>query len=166
MVKDITLTAEGKRKLEEELTTLETVRRSEVSERIKEAKSFGDLSENAEYDDAKNEQGMIESRIIEIKGILERARVTEVPKNPTHVVIGTAVQVKSVPDGRELTFEIVGSAEVAQAKNGDGRLAISDESPVGAALIGAKKGQTVSAQTPAGTKEYEVISIKPLKAGK
>lgn len=166
MVKDITLTAEGKKKLEDELMNLETVRRAEVSERIKEAKSFGDLSENAEYDDAKNEQGMIESRIIEIKGILERAQVTDVPKNPTHVVIGTSVEVKSLADGRDITFDIVGSAEVASAKNGNGHLAISNESPVGAALIGAKKGEVVSALTPGGAKQFEIVSIKPLKASK
>lgn len=163
MPKDITLTAVGLKKLEDELEHLETVRRIEVSERIKEAKSFGDLSENAEYDDAKNEQGMIESRIIEINSILERAVAIEVPKSPKVVQIGTTVELKSMPDGRLVVVDIVGSAEVAIIKNGNGHLCISDESPVGAALMGHKAADVVSAQTPAGSKQYEIVSISPLK---
>jgi transcription elongation factor GreA len=153
------LTKEGKEKLEAELKHLETVRRAEVSERIKEAKSFGDLSENSEYDDAKNEQGWIESRIKELKYILDGAQVAEMPKRVTKVGIGTRVSVLEA-GGKELRYDIVGSAESdasAEPKK------ISNESLIGAALIGGKKGDVVVVETPRGEKKLEIISVTASK---
>ena len=127
------LTPEGRQKLEEELHYLETEKRAEVGERIKVAREFGDISENSEYDDAKNEQGMMEARIAEIGRILSEATVVEAPKRSSKVTIGSTVTVDM--GGRERVFTIVGGAEadVAAGK-------ISNESPVGAALLGNKKG--------------------------
>lgn len=137
------LTEEGKAKLEEELHYLETEKRAEIGERIKVAREFGDISENSEYDDAKNEQGMMEARIAEINRILSEATVVASSKRSTKVNIGSTVFV--VMNGVERTFTIVGAAEsnVAEGK-------ISNESPVGAALLGHKKGDTVKAQGPTG----------------
>lgn len=158
MVKDYVLTAEGKKKLEDELHDLETVQRAEVIERIKEAKSFGDLSENSEYDEAKKAQGMVEGRIQEITKILENASVVEMPKRVTRVSIGTTVEVKDVDSGAQIELKIVGSVECNPAM-----MEISDESPVGSALMGLKKGDIAEATTPAGTKKYEILSIKATK---
>ena len=158
MNKEILLTADGKKKLEEELHELVTVRRHEVSERIKEAKSFGDLSENSEYDDAKNEQGWVETRVIEITQILENAHVAETSKRPTKVGVGTQVEVKNVASGVVTEFKIVGSAERDPANR-----EISDESPVGAALKNHKKGDVVDVYAPSGIIKFEIVSIKPIK---
>lgn len=158
MAKDYVLTAEGKKKLEDELYDLENVQRAEVIERIKEAKSFGDLSENSEYDEAKKAQGMVEGRIQEITKILENASVVEVPKRITRVGIGTAVEVKDVASGNHIELKIVGSAECNPAL-----MEISDESPVGAALIGLKKGEVADVETPGGQKQFEILSIKAIK---
>lgn len=158
MAKDYVLTAEGKKKLEDELHDLETVQRAEVIERIKEAKSFGDLSENSEYDEAKKAQGMVEGRIQEITKILENASVVEMPKRVTRVSIGTTVEVKDVDSGAQIELKIVGSVEC-----NPGLMEISDESPVGSALMGLKKGDIAEATTPAGTKRYEILSIKATK---
>ena len=152
------LTKEGKAELEQELLHLETVRRREVSERIKEAKSFGDLSENSEYDDAKNEQGWIESRIAELKYILDGATVAELPKRVTKVVIGTTVVVKVKGTKTEKTYRVVGSAEVDASKG-----EISNESPIGAALMDCKKGDVVVVETPRGEKKFEIISVTATK---
>ncbi|WP_165045711.1 MULTISPECIES: transcription elongation factor GreA [unclassified Adlercreutzia] len=137
------LTQEGKGKLEEELHYLETEKRDEVGERIRVAREFGDISENSEYDDAKNEQGMMEARIAEISRILSEATVVNTPKRSSRVNIGSTVTVDM--GGRERVFTIVGAAEsdVASGK-------ISNESPVGAALLGCKKGDEVSATGPTG----------------
>lgn len=158
MAKDNVLTAEGKKKLEDELYNLENVERAEVIERIKEAKSFGDLSENSEYDEAKKAQGMVEGRIQEITRILENASVIEIPKRITRVSIGTTVVIKDTASGNEIELKIVGSAECEPAK-----MEISDESPVGAALVGLKKGEIASVDTPGGHKDYEILSIKATK---
>ena len=152
------LTKDGKEKLEAELLHLETVRRAEVSERIKEAKSFGDLSENSEYDDAKNEQGWIESRIKELKYILDGATVAETPKRVTKVGIGTTVVVKVKGNRAEKTYHVVGSAEV-DASAGE----ISNESPIGSALMDKKKGDTVTVTTPRGEKSLEILSVAATK---
>ena len=130
------LTPEGRQKLEEELHYLETEKRAEVGERIKVAREFGDISENSEYDDAKNEQGMMEARIAEIGRILSEATVVEAPKRSSKVTIGSTVTVDM--GGRERVFTIVGGAEadVAAGK-------ISNESPVGKALLGRKTGDIV-----------------------
>lgn len=143
--KEYVLTQEGKVKLEEELHHLETVKRAEVGERIKVAREFGDISENSEYDDAKNEQGMMEARIAEITRILSEATVVSAPKRSSKVNIGSAVTVDM--DGRERVFTIVGAAESDAAAG-----KISNESPVGAALLGGKKGDTVDALGPTGKK--------------
>jgi len=148
------LTKEGKAELDAELLHLETVRRAEVAKRIEEARSFGDLSENSEYDDAKNEQGWIESRITELKHILDGAQIAEVPKRVTKASIGTRVTLKVLDSGKELSYDIVGSAEAATSKGH-----ISNESPIGAALIGHKKGDTVTVETPRGEKKFEIISV-------
>ncbi len=137
------LTQEGKDKLEEELRFLETVKRAEIGERIRIAREFGDISENSEYDDAKNEQGMMEARIAEISRILSEAQVVSAPKRSTKVNIGSTVTVEM--NGSERVFTIVGAAEsnVSEGK-------ISNESPVGSALLGHKKGDEVKTQGPTG----------------
>ena len=146
------LTPEGRQKLEEELHYLETEKRAEVGERIKVAREFGDISENSEYDDAKNEQGMMEARIAEIGRILSEATVVEAPKRSSKVTIGSTVTVDM--GGRERVFTIVGGAEadVAAGK-------ISNESPVGSALLGNKKGDEIEATGPTG----RVIKMTILK---
>ena len=154
MQKEIVLTPEGRIKLEEELHYLETERRLEVGDRIRVAREFGDISENSEYDDAKNEQAWLESRITEISQILSNATIVEVPKRSNKVSVGCAVTVETA-DGQERVFTIVGAAEVDVAQ---GR--ISNESPVGKALIGAKKGDTVTAEGPTGKQlEFTILKI-------
>lgn len=137
------LTPEGKEKLEEELHFLETEKRAEIGERIKVAREFGDISENSEYDDAKNEQGMVEARIAEISRILAEATVVTAPKRSGRVNIGSIVTVDM--GGRERVFTIVGGAE-SDAASGK----ISNESPVGAALLTHKKGDVVKTIGPTG----------------
>ena len=146
------LTPEGRQKLEEELHYHETEKRAEVGERIKVAREFGDISENSEYDDAKNEQGMMEARIAEIGRILSEATVVEAPKRSSKVTIGSTVTVDM--GGRERVFTIVGGAEadVAAGK-------ISNESPVGSALLGNKKGDEIETTGPTG----RVIKMTILK---
>ncbi len=146
------LTQEGRAKLEEELHFLETVKRAEIGERIKVAREFGDISENSEYDDAKNEQGMMEARIAEISRILSEATVVTTPKRSSKVNIGSTVTVDM--GGRERVFTIVGGAEsdVASGK-------ISNESPVGSALLGHKKGDSITTTGPTG----RVIEMTILK---
>lgn len=144
MHKETVLTAEGQTRLEEELHYLETVRRREVGERIKEAKEFGDITENSEYDDAKNEQAWVESRIIEINSILANATIIELPANSSRVTLGSKVEL--VDSAGEIhKYQIVGSAEADPAHD-----RISNESPVGKAIMDAKKGETVTVTTPSG----------------
>ena len=154
MNKEIALTPEGQAKLEDELRHLETVRRREVGERIKEAKEFGDISENSEYDDAKNEQAWVESRIIEVTAILARATIIDAPKKSDKIALGSKVQLKG--EGGDLhTYQVVGSAEADPADD-----KISNESPVGSAIIGRKKGDVVKVTTPSGkVLAYTVVSI-------
>lgn len=148
------LTEEGKAKLEEELHFLETEKRAEIGERIRVAREFGDISENSEYDDAKNEQGMMEARIAEITRILGEATVVATPKRSSKVNIGSTVTVDM--GGRERVFTIVGGAE-ADAASGK----ISNESPVGAALLGHKKDDKVTTQGPTGrTIEMTILKIE------
>ena len=137
------LTQEGKEKLEEELHYLETEKRAEIGERIKVAREFGDISENSEYDDAKNEQGMMEARIAEISRILSEATVVNTPKRSSKVNIGSVVTVDM--NGRERVFTIVGGAESDAAEG-----KISNESPVGQALLGCKKGDEATTTGPTG----------------
>lgn len=137
------LTQEGKTKLEEELRYLETEKRAEIGERIKIAREFGDISENSEYDDAKNEQGMVEARIAEVSRILSEATVVTTPKRSSKVNIGSVVTVDM--GGKERVFTIVGGAESDAAAG-----KISNESPVGSALLGHKKGDVVETTGPTG----------------
>ena len=146
MPKDVILTPEGLVKLKEELEHLSTEKRREVAQRIKEAREFGDISENSEYDDAKNEQAMLESRILQLEEKLRSAQVVTADELSTEVVgVGSIVHVKDEKTGTSQKFTIVGSAEANPAE-----LKLSNESPVGRALIGHKKNETVSVQVPKG----------------
>jgi transcription elongation factor GreA len=155
MHKEIALTPEGQIKLEEELRNLETVRREEVSQRIKEAIEFGDISENSEFDDAKNEQGLLESRISEIGLILANATIIESPSRSNKVCLGCKVELQDADSGDVHVYQLVGSAEADPAQD-----RISNESPVGQAIMGLKKGETVKVETPSGRViKYTVMKI-------
>lgn len=152
--KPVYLTAEGKKKLEEELQYLTTVRRREVAEAIKSAKEEGDLSENSAYDEAKLAQGFLEGRVQTIEAQLRNAIIIDHNGSSEKVDIGSTVTV--VEDGSiEETYQIVGSAE-ADPMNGK----ISNESPIGKALLGAKRGQEVKAETPGGEIVFKVVKIE------
>jgi transcription elongation factor GreA len=154
MQKEIALTVEGQQKLEEELLYLTTTKRREVGERIKEAKEFGDISENSEYDDAKNEQALVETRILEVNQILAHATIIVSPKKNDKVVLGSKVELQDA-DGDVHVYRVVGSAEAdpAAAK-------ISNESPVGQAILGHKKGDSVPVHLPNGKViQYAIVSI-------
>lgn len=151
---EIILTEEGKQDLLDELHYLETEKRAEVGERIKVAREFGDISENSEYDDAKNEQAMMEGRIVEINRILQEATIISAAKKGSKINIGNTVTVEM--NGAERVFTIVGGAEsnVAAGK-------ISNLSPVGQALLGSKKGDTVTAVGPNGREtQIKILSFK------
>ncbi len=153
--REILLSPEGQKNLKEELSYLKVVKRKEIAERIKAARAFGDLSENAEYEDAKNEQAFIEGRIHMIEKILRYAKVTDgVREDPTVVSIGSKVKVKDLMRGVTFEYVIVGSHEADPA-----RKRISCESPVGRALLGQKKGSTVSVMAPAGTFQCQILEI-------
>ena len=155
MEKQYKFTEEGFKKLQDELDYLKNTARTEIAEKIKEARSFGDLSENSEYDEAKNEQARIESRITELEVMLKNAVILEDDGDKTvKVCLGSKVTVLDIELDEEDIFTLVGSAE-ADPMNG----AISDESPVGKALLGAKKGQVVTAETPVGELKYKVLKI-------
>jgi len=146
MARDVILTPEGLTRLKDELQVLQTTRRREVAERIKEAREFGDISENSEYDDAKNEQMMLEQRIAQLEERLRSAQVIDAAELSTDTVqVGTTVHVKDEKTGKSQKFTIVGSAEAnpSEAK-------LSNESPVGRALIGRKRNDVVSVQVPRG----------------
>lgn len=146
MPKEIILTPEGLTKLQEELAHLQTDRRREVAERIKEAREFGDIAENSEYDDAKNEQAMLEQRIAQLEEKLRAAQIIDAKDLSNDVVqVGSIVHVKDEKTGKSQKFTIVGSAE---AKPAEAKL--SNESPVGRALIGRKRNDVVSVQVPRG----------------
>jgi transcription elongation factor GreA len=148
MSKEVILTPEGLEKLKVELEDLQTVKRREVAERIKEAREFGDITENSEYDDAKNEQAMLEQRIAALEEKLRAAQVIDASELSTDVVrVGVTVNVKDEASGDSDQYTIVGSAE---ANPRDKKL--SNESPVGKALIGHKRGDTVEVGLPSGKK--------------
>ncbi len=150
------LTYAGLKQLEEELHDLKVVKRKEVAQKIKEAREQGDLSENAEYDAAKDEQRDIETRIEEIEQILKHAEVVvEDEVDLKTISVGCKVKVHDMEYDEEIEFKIVGSTE---ANSLEGK--ISNESPVGKALIGAKEGQTVSVEMPTGVMEYKVLQIQ------
>ena len=150
------LTEEGLKKLEAQLDYLISVRRNEVSEQIAVARGFGDLSENAEYDEAKKEQAKVEEEIVRLTNTIRTAVVVADSDISTEKVsVGTTVRVKDVDTGDEDEYAIVGANESDPYEN-----KISNESPVGAGLLGAKKGQTVTIEVPAGELHYEVLEIK------
>ncbi|MHB9146409.1 MAG: transcription elongation factor GreA [Symbiobacteriia bacterium] len=153
--KEVILTVEGLKKLELELEHLKTVRRREVAERIKQAREFGDISENSEYEDAKNEQAFIEGRILTLEKSLRNARVVdESDMNDDVVHIGSSVKIKDLGEKDTLSLTVVGSSEANPAEN-----KISNESPVGKAILGKKVGSTVEVNTPVGVSKYKILSI-------
>jgi transcription elongation factor GreA len=146
MPKDVILTPEGLQKLKDELDVLVTDKRREVAERIKEAREFGDIAENSEYEDAKNEQAMLESRIALLQEKLRMASVIETKDLSTDVVqVGSVVHVKDEKTGKSIKYTIVGSAEADPQQQ-----LLSNESPVGRALIGRKRNETVAVKVPRG----------------
>ncbi|MBU2700659.1 transcription elongation factor GreA [Sporomusaceae bacterium BoRhaA] len=154
--KQIILTEEGLRKLEEKLEHLKTVRRHDVAERIKQAIDFGDISENSEYEDAKNEQAFIEGEILTLEKMLRNAKlIDENAVGIDIVTVGSTVILKDMEFGDELEYTIVGSAEADPSE-----FKISNESPVGEAIIGQKVGSVVEVNVPAGILKYEVLNIK------
>jgi len=153
MNKKVLLTEDGIKKLHEEVKVLKEERRKEVIERIQEAISHGDLSENADYAQAKEEQAFIEGRIQEIEEMLKNAEIISHNTNSTMVSVGSTVKVKAA--GKEMSYTIVGSNEANPAAG-----KISNESLVGKALLGGRVGHKISVQAPAGTTEYEVVGIE------
>lgn len=153
--KEVILTPEGLKKLEQELEDLKTVKRKEVAARIKEAISFGDISENSEYEEAKNEQAFIEGRILTLEKMLRNARIiTNDEVDTGKVSVGSTVQLKDLEFGDVVVYTIVGSAESDPMNN-----KISNESPVGQALLGKSKGTVVDVHVPAGIIQYEILDI-------
>jgi len=153
--KEVLLTQEGYDNLESELENLKTVVRTEIAERIKVALGFGDLSENSEYDEAKNAQASNEIRIAELENKLRYAKIIDESEIDTKTVqLGNKIKVLDMEFDEELEYTIVGSMEVDLAQN-----KISNESPIGKALIGAKKGATVEVNAPAGIIKYEIRKI-------
>jgi transcription elongation factor GreA len=153
--KEILLTGDGVRKLEEELHYLKS-RRREIAERIKAALEFGDITENSEYEEAKNEQAFVEGRIITLEKMLRKARIINRDAAAADtVVIGSKVLLRDLKNEREVEFTIVGSAESDPSE-----FKISNESPVGKAILGHRVGDVVKVKVPAGEMEYQILEIK------
>lgn len=153
--KEVLLTQEGYNKIEKELEFLSTERRAEIADRIKIALGFGDLSENSEYDEAKDAQAANEAKIAELENKLRHAKIIDESEIDTKTVqVGNTVKVLDMEFNEEECYTIVGSTEVDLSQN-----KISNESPIGTALMGAKKGQIIEAQAPAGVIKYKVLSI-------
>lgn len=154
--KEVILTQDGLKKLEEELEFLKSVKRREVAERIKVAIGYGDISENSEYEDAKNEQAFIEGRVITLEKMLRNARIINNDEINTEVAsIGSIVTLEDLEFGEAIEYAIVGSAESDPSRN-----KISNESPVGKAILGKKSGVVVDVNVPAGIIQYKIIGIK------
>lgn len=155
MSKEVVISYKKLKELEAELEYLKTEKRKEVSEKIKVARGFGDLSENAEYDEAKKEQGEVEVKIVQLEKMLKSAKVIDEDEIDTSkVTLGTKVKIFDIDMEEEDEYEIVGSTEADPAEN-----KISDESPLGSALLGAEPGATVTVKSPNGEYEVKVISI-------
>jgi transcription elongation factor GreA len=153
--KETVLTKEGLAKLEEELDDLKTVHRREVNERIRQAKEFGDISENAEYEDAKQEQAFVEGRIMRVEAMIRNARIIEASDaSAEEVFLGAMVKIKEVPTGEGHEFTLVGSTEADPKHN-----RLSNESPLGKALLGRRKGDLVDVNTPRGLRQYKIEAI-------
>ncbi len=149
MARELMMTPDGLEKLKEEVETLSTVRRREVAERIKEAREFGDISENSEFDDAKNEQAMLEQRISQLQEKLRLAKVIDEKHIDTETVaVGAVVHVKDQKSGKSQKFQLVGAAEADPTDH-----KLSHESPIGQALVGHKKGEIVNVAVPRGPKK-------------
>lgn len=155
-MKEVILTSEGYEKLKQEIDFLQNDKRREVAERIRVAREFGDIAENAEYDDAKNEQAMLEHKIAQLEERLLSARVIskkEISKDT--VSVGSKVRLRDVQAGKTFEYHIVGSAEANPTEN-----KLSNESPVGKAIIGHKKGETVEVSAPRGALKFKILEIK------
>ena len=159
--KETVVTEEGLRKLEAELDELKTVHRKAVNDRIRQAKEFGDISENAEYEDAKQEQAFIEGRIMKLEAMIRNAKIIhEGEGGADEVHLGSTVKLKNLSTGSENEYTIVGSAE-SDPPNAK----ISNESPIGKAVVGAKPGQTIVAIAPSGEIQLKVLSIRANRRG-
>jgi transcription elongation factor GreA len=155
-LKEVILTPEGYEKLKQEIEYLSTDKRREVADRIRIAREFGDIAENAEYDDAKNEQAMLEHRIAQLEERLSAARVIDKGEIKKDVVsIGSHVKLRDVDAKKTFEYHIVGSAEANPDEN-----KLSNESPVGRAIMGRKKGETVEVAAPRGSFKYKILEIK------
>jgi len=154
---EVLLTPGGLEKLEKELEHLRSVKRKEVASRIKKAISFGDITENSEYEDAKNEQAFIEGRIATLEKMLKNARVLEKEENQQNqeVSLGATVVIRDLGLNEDFEYTIVGTAEADPSNN-----MISNESPVGQAILGQPRGEVVEVKVPAGTLQYKIIEIK------
>jgi transcription elongation factor GreA len=156
--KEVILTEEGLRQLTDELNHLSTVKREEVAERIRQAREFGDITENSEYDDAKNEQALLEGRIALLQEKLRRARVVKDSEIDTDkVCIGSTVTLRDKDSGAKRVYTLVGSAEADPANS-----RLSNESPVGQAILGKKVGDKVTVPVPVGAINYEIVAIGKL----
>jgi transcription elongation factor GreA len=156
LLKEVILTPEGYEKLKQEIDVLQNDKRREVAERIRVAREFGDIAENAEYDDAKNEQAMLEHKIAQLEERLLSARViTKKEISKDTVSIGATVRLRDVQAGKTFEYHIVGSAEANPAEN-----KLSNESPVGKAIIGHKKGDVVEVSAPRGALTFKILEIK------
>ena len=156
MAKEVILTSEGLERLKEEIEHLSTVKRREVAERIRLAREFGDIAENSEYDDAKNEQAMLEHRIALLEERLAHARVIGADEISSDVVsVGVKVRLRDLDANETVEYTIVGSAEANPAEH-----RLSNESPVGKAIIGKKKGETVEVSVPRGSLKFKIMDIK------
>lgn len=154
--KETILTAEGLKKLEVRLEELRSVKRLEVAERIKQAISYGDISENSEYEDAKNEQAFVEGEIISLEKMIRTAKVIDDTNIDTEVVnFGSTVEIYDEEFEEVLTYTLVGSAEADPVKN-----KISNESPVGAAIVGKRVGDIIEVHVPAGVLKYKILTIR------
>lgn len=155
MAKAIKITDDGLKKLQEELENLKTVGRADIAEKIKVARGYGDLSENSEYDEAKNEQAKIEARIVEIEAMLKNVEIiSDIKGVAKTVMVGVKVKVYDEVYEEELEYRVVGSTEADPRNN-----KISDESPVGKALLGKKVGDTVIVDAPAGELKFKILGI-------
>jgi transcription elongation factor GreA len=155
-VKEVILTSEGYEKLKQEIELLSNEKRREIADRIRVAREFGDINENAEYDDAKNEQALLEHRIAMLEERLRNARVIASDEVSTDVVsVGSHVQLRDLDAKETIEYHIVGSAEANPAEN-----RLSNESPVGKAIIGRKKGETVEVAAPRGSLKFKILDIK------
>lgn len=153
--KEVILSAEGLRKLEDKLGYLRTIRRHEVAERIRKARQFGDISENSEYEDAKNEQAFIEGEILQLEKVLRNAKlVDDLSVDPSVSALWSHIRIEDLETKETFDYTIVGSTESDPAAN-----RISDESPVGRALLGRRAGDEVEVQVPAGTLKYRVLEV-------